>query len=154
MQHIADIFPCIIFIGFFLFAACSGCAKSTENSTGATVTVMTSSGSYPFDVEIADTVSKRTDGLMNRDSLASDAGMIFVWDEDTLSSFWMKDTLISLDMIFIDSNKSIVFIQPDTTPLSEDLITPTSSFRYVLEVKNGFVGTSGVVVGDRVELDL
>lgn len=146
---------------FFLFvflssAACSACGKNSNSTTeeNTTVTVKTSSGSYPFSVEVADAAAERATGLMNRTKLADDAGMIFTWDEDTESSFWMKDTYISLDMLFINVDKSVVYIKTDATPLSEDLITPTSSYRYVLEVKNGFVGRSGVVVGDQVELNL
>ena len=139
-----------------IVSACSGCGKTSgsETSPSPTVTVNAASGSYPFSVEIADTESERATGLMNRTELAGDAGMIFVWDTDVLSSFWMKDTLISLDMLFIDSEKSVVFIQPNATPLSTELITPTSSYRYVLEVAAGFVDRAGVAVGDTVELNL
>lgn len=149
-------FKIVCLLVFFSFAACSACGKTSSSSSEETptVTVTTSSGNYSFDVEVADSTTERATGLMNRTELADDAGMIFVWDEDTLSSFWMKDTLISLDILFIDMGKFIVYIQPSATPLSEDLITPTSSFRYVLEVASGFVGRSGVVVGDQVELNL
>lgn len=131
--------------------ACNGSGGS-ENTR--TVQVTTGNGSYLFNVEIADTPSEREAGLMNRDSLASDAGMFFVWDENVGTSFWMKDTSISLDILFINADLSIVSIAENTTPYSEELITSSESFRYVLEVNAGFVSSSGAKVGDRVALNI
>lgn len=89
---------------------------------------------------------------MNRSSLADDAGMLFLWNENVKTSFWMKDTPIPLDILFIDANHLIVFIAAHAEPLSEKPITPLKPYRYVLEVKAGFAGRAGVVVGDRVEI--
>lgn len=140
---------------FFYFASCSlNCGNSTNPSSNAdteasTASVTTEQGAYQFTLEIADTSDERATGLMNRTSLADDAGMLFVWTEDVLTSFWMKDTPLSLDILFMDADGRLVFIAQNTVPESEDLITPTQSFRYVLEVKAGFVARSGVQVGDR-----
>lgn len=139
-----------LFILVFIIA----CSGSGENENTRTVQVTTDSGSYLFNVEVADTPSERATGLMNRDSLASDAGMFFVWDEDVNTSFWMKDTSISLDILFINADLSIVSITENSTPYSEELITSSESFRYVLEVNAGFVSSSGAKVGDRVVLNI
>ncbi|MDO8520175.1 MAG: DUF192 domain-containing protein [Deltaproteobacteria bacterium] len=147
-------FKFLVLAALSLFAACSACGNSTENSETTLVTVTTAQGSYPFTVEIADSTAERAEGLMNRTDLTDDNGMIFVWEEDTNSSFWMKDTPTSLDILFVDANRSIVTIQADAVPLSEESISPTSPYRYVLEVKAGFTDRSGVAVGDTVEMEL
>lgn len=142
-----------IFLTLLVCGACqSGCGDTAE--TADTVTVITASGSTRFTVEIADTEAERAEGLMNRTDLTSREGMLFVWTENTLSSFWMKDTPTSLDIFFIDEDLEIIYVAANTVPLSEDLITPTESFRYVLEVPAGFVDEGGVQTGDRVELNI
>lgn len=106
-----------------------------------------------LNLEIANTTEERAHGLMNRSSLAADAGMLFVFDDDRIRYFWMKDTLISLDMLFIDDNLTIIDIHENATPLSETMIASSGPCRYVLEVNGGLCETYGVGVGDRVKLD-
>lgn len=91
---------------------------------------------------------------MNRTTLASDAAMLFVFDSDGRSSFWMKDTLVSLDILFINSAKTIVDLAQNTEPLSEELITPSQDYRYVLEVNAGTAAAEGIAVGDEVQFTL
>ncbi|MBI2338922.1 MAG: DUF192 domain-containing protein [Deltaproteobacteria bacterium] len=142
-----------IFLVLFIFGSCqSGCGDN--GTTPDTVTVITRSGSTEFAVEIADTAAERATGLMNRTDLSDRDGMLFIFDENTLTSFWMKDTPLSLDIIFIDENHRIIYVAENTEPFSEELITPTSVFRYVLEVKAGFADESGVETGDRVSLNI
>lgn len=136
----------IFLVCFLLWSACGSASHSSQNS----VTLKTSQGTFPFHVELADTPEKRTVGLMNRTQLADDQGMLFVWNQDGRNSFWMKNTFVSLDIIFIDQNHQIVFIAEGTKPLSTDLITPTADYRYVLEVKAGGVAASHAQVGDTV----
>jgi hypothetical protein len=105
-----------------------------------------------MNVEVADSPGEWTYGLMNRASLPYDAGMIFIFGEDGPRCFYMKDTLIPLDMIFIDSNLTIIDIHENATPLSEDLIFSSGPCRYVLEVNGGLCGASDINIGDKVTI--
>lgn len=87
---------------------------------------------------------------MNRRSLETDQGMLFIFNEEGYPSFWMKNTLISLDMLFIDSRKKVIFIVQKTTPLSETAIPSPGPVQYVLEVNAGYVARNGVTVGSHV----
>ena len=106
-----------------------------------------------FEVEVADDDKERQIGLMNRDFLEEDKGMLFVFPESDIHSFWMKDTLIPLDMIWINENGEIVFIKENATPLSEEIISPNAEALYVLEVNGGSVERKGIEVGEGVEIN-
>lgn len=103
--------------------------------------------------EIADSEAKKTRGLMYRESLAWESGMLFIFDEEALHSFWMKNTLIPLDMIWIDSDKNIVDITQNALPCKEQQecksIIPTAEVKYVLEVNSGFSEKNKIEVGDK-----
>ncbi|MDO8462530.1 MAG: DUF192 domain-containing protein [Deltaproteobacteria bacterium] len=107
-----------------------------------------------FTVEVADTPQLHAKGLMFRKSLAADAGMIFIFDEETGSSFWMKNTPISLDIIFIGKDLKIIGIAKNTTPYSEVPIFSALPYRYVLELNAGAAEAGGIVAGDAVALKL
>ncbi len=107
-----------------------------------------------LDLEIADTPEEHRTGLMNRSSLAGDAGMLFVFDDDRIRYFWMDNTLISLDMIFISKDLTIIDIHDNATPLSQEIIASSGSCRYVLEVNGGMCNATGIDVGDRVNLSI
>jgi uncharacterized membrane protein (UPF0127 family) len=89
---------------------------------------------------------------MYRTSLAEGHGMLFVFDEDASHSFWMKNTLIPLDMLFIARDGTVVGIHPNATPLSTADIRVGTPSRYVLEVPGGWAARHGVAAGARVEL--
>ena len=89
---------------------------------------------------------------MYRTSLPEDGGMLFVFPEQSKQSFWMKNTLIPLDMLFIDGDGRIVGIHPDAVPLSEAPISVGKPSTYVLEVNGGWAARHGVHPGDTVEL--
>ena len=103
-------------------------------------------------LEIANTSASRERGLMYRTSLPEDGGMLFVFPEQSEQSFWMKNTLIPLDMLFIDRDGHIVGIHPDAVPLSEAPISVGKPSTYVLEVNGGWAARHGVRPGDTVEL--
>ncbi len=108
-----------------------------------------------FNVEIADTPQERATGLMHRESLDPDSGMLFVFEQPGIYSFWMKDTLIPLDMIWIDANDDVVFIAENVQPCktsSCDSIRPGKAALYVLEVNAGTVSKIGLEAGDKVEI--
>lgn len=103
-----------------------------------------------FDVEVANENAERIRGLMNRESLGEDQGMLFVWDEEGVYQFWMKDTLIPLDMIWINSDYEIVFIKENAQPLDLTPIDPGVAALYVVEVNGGTAAERGIAVGDSV----
>ncbi len=102
-------------------------------------------------VEIANTPEQRTLGLMYRHTLAEDAGMLFVFKAPARVSFWMKNTLIPLDIIFADADGKIIGIVRNAEPLSERWLSVDGLSKYVLEVNAGFCARHGIVPGDRLE---
>jgi uncharacterized protein len=103
-----------------------------------------------IDIEIADNDSRREVGMMGRPAMDELKGMLFVFDEEFYASFWMKNCVLSLDMIFIDKTGSIVTIQKNTTPFSEQNYTATAPTLLVLEVNAGFTDRHNISVGDRI----
>lgn len=104
-----------------------------------------------IDIEIANTDYERQLGLMKRLSMEEKQGMLFIFPVENFQSFWMRNTLFSLDMIFINSNKRIVTIHKNTKVLSDQSYPSTAPSQYVLEVNAGFTDKYNVNVGDRVE---
>jgi len=132
----------LLILALFFLTACPASDR---------VIIYTHSGSQKVFVEIADSDQERQRGLMGRTELSENFGMFFVWPHEVMTSFWMKDTPLSLDIIFIDNNKRIVFMAQATTPFSEKLITPGRPCRYVLEVKAGYVKKHEVRIGDKID---
>ncbi len=102
-------------------------------------------------IEIADDDSTRTRGLMQRTDLPADAGMLFVFPDETVRSFWMANTPLSLDLMFITSEGVIIDVQKYTKPLSPENVTSSAPAAYVLEVKAGFSDTWGISETDEIE---
>jgi len=114
--------------------------------------VDTASGRHVFQVDIADTDEARTHGLMFRRSLPADYGMLFVFDERQPLMFWMKNTYVPLDIVFIKSDGTVRTVAAQATPLSEALIRSGGAARYVLELLGGTAGRIGLGPGDRIEI--
>lgn len=108
-------------------------------------------GKNCFQVELAITEARRETGLMNRKELDKDNGMLFVFDKEGIYPFWMKNTLIPLDMIWTDISGKVVFISQNVQPC-KTLICPTviplAKAKYVLEVNAGICQSIGLKVGD------
>jgi uncharacterized membrane protein (UPF0127 family) len=104
-------------------------------------------------VEIAEDERSRTLGLMYRRSLAQRHGMLFVFDDAVERSFWMKNTLLPLDMIFVADNGTIDTIHHSTNPLSEESHPSRGPVRYVVEVNAGFARAHDLRAGDRMAWD-
>lgn len=133
-------------VSFLLLAACDSTAGGPE------VVVQTAEGPMTVHVEVADTRSARSFGLMYRRELAPDAGMFFIFDDLAVRSFWMKNTVLPLDMIFIDDALEIVGILRDTIPFTTTSHSVDVPSRYVLEVNAGFSAKHGVQPGTRIEV--
>jgi len=107
-----------------------------------------------FESNIADSERERAEGLMNVESLAPNKGMIFLFDKPTKSGFWMKDTLISLDIIWIDNKGKVVYIKENAQPCKKGGSCPTYTSDVaassVLEVNSGIVDLEGIKIGTEV----
>lgn len=103
-----------------------------------------------IDVELAQDDGKRQLGLMYRDKLAENQGMLFVFEDEVTRAFWMKNTVLPLDMIFVNGRNEIVTIHKNTTPYSEQSYESTKPARYVIEVNAGFTDRHKISVGDRI----
>ena len=105
-------------------------------------------------MEIADTNEERRVGLMNRESLEDNNGMLFIFDREGVLTFWMKNTLIPLDMIFVSEDKAIKHIERDVPPCLEDpcpLYSSKYPVKYVIEVNGGFTEAKGIEIGDTID---
>lgn len=103
------------------------------------------------DIEIARTPAERQRGLMFRKHLDQNRGMLFVFEKPDHLTFWMRNTYIPLDMIFIDPSMRILGIVENTTPLSDKQCAVSGESQYVLEVNAGFSRTHGLKRGQKVE---
>jgi hypothetical protein len=114
------------------------------------IVVASESGEHPFQVEVADDPRERALGLMFRREMGDGEGMLFDFGAEEQASFWMQNTYISLDMLFIKADGTIESIAERTTPLSEKSILSKGPVRYVLEINGGLSDTLGIEVGDKV----
>jgi hypothetical protein len=105
-------------------------------------------------VQIADSEDERNEGLMHRSHLPDSVGMLFVFDGLSPRSFWMKNTAISLDIVFADDQKTIVKIHSYTVPYAIDSYPSDRGAQYVVEVVGGFCEKYGIQEGDRLNFTL
>ena len=139
---------------FFFLLAVSVTLGAVACEAQPKVTILTNAGrEVAFQVEVADTPAKRTMGLQYRKELGSDRGMIFLFPSESPQTFWMKNTPIPLDMIFIDSERKIVGIIEQTVPFSLDARSVGVPSRFVLEINGGLAKRQGIQTGDRVRFD-
>ena len=113
--------------------------------------VQTASSQFRFEVEIADDATERAEGLMYRQTMADNAGMLFLYPAPQQVQFWMKNTPMSLDIVFVRADGTIARIAEHTTPFSEDMIPSGEEVVAVLEVKAGMMHQLGVRAGDRLK---
>lgn len=162
-------------VGFILYIA--GCssrnaspANNSNSSSGNAVVATVPDSGPPFkkegvlyflskvnndtlrqiDIEFADNDEERAKGLMDRKSMSDIQGMLFIFPKAEEQSFWMKNTYISLDIIYLDEKKEIVSVQKYTTPLSEESLPSFKKAQYVLEVNAGFCDKYHIAYGDRI----
>ena len=149
-----------------LLAGCAGGPSEADtkasggDSSGAanasdlrTLTIDSGGEEVEVRVEIADSPDEQARGLMERTALAQDRGMLFVFPDEEVRSFWMKNTLIALSIAYMDSEGQIVDLQ-DMKPLDDNPphYVPAEPTRYALEVNRGFFEERGVEEGDSADL--
>jgi uncharacterized membrane protein (UPF0127 family) len=127
-----------------------GAAQSLASFDKDTLEIETAGGRHAFDVELALTREQHSQGLMYRQSLAPDAGMLFLYQRAQPVAFWMKNTYIPLDIIFIGEDGRIVNIAKRTVPFSTTPIPSEGPVLGILEVNSGTTGRLGVAPGDIV----
>ena len=103
-------------------------------------------------VEIADTAAERARGLMERERLTDSDGMLFIWPDRAVRQFWMKNTPLSLDILFFDGKGILIHIEESATPYSETLISSLMPTRYVLELVAGDAARRKIAYGDRLTI--
>ncbi len=104
-----------------------------------------------FTVELATTPEERSRGLMFREAMALSAGMLFVYPKAQSVSFWMKNTLIPLDMIFMDETGTVVSVGANAVPGDLSPVHGGNNIQYVLEINGGFSETLGLDAGDQMQ---
>src|ERR1700722_4401195 len=125
-------------------------AWALETFGTSELTVETAAGPQKFTIELALSGAQMEQGLMFRRSLAPDAGMLFDFKSPTNVTMWMKNTLIPLDMLFLDERGRIIDIHERAVPLSTDVIAAKAPARYVIELNGGTAARLGIKPGDQV----
>jgi hypothetical protein len=136
----------VILVVLVAFAA-PGRGQQLETFDKSALTIETATGPHRFAVELAVTPAQQEQGLMFRSKLAPDAGMLFDFGDTAPRGFWMKNTLLPLDMLFIAPDGRIVDIHERAVPLSEAVIVSAVPARAVLELNGGTVARLGIKIG-------
>lgn len=129
-------------------------SQMAQSATPAAV-ITSDSADKQLRVEIADSEEERARGLMYRNALALDAGMLFVYPEPAVVSFWMKNTYIPLDIVYISEDKTIVNVAKNATPLNDSVYyTSKQKVQYVLEVNAGVADQNNYSEGVQLYFDI
>lgn len=110
-----------------------------------------------FNVEVAKTAEEKANGLMFRESMDKDKGMLFIYEEEGFYSFWMKNTLIPLDIIWIDKDQKIIYIEKNAQPCKTNICKsygPDQKSKYILEINAGLTDNLKIKPEDKIMLDL
>ena len=140
-----------LFKVFAVVLLLAGCGEQDANLSK--MVVKTSNGDVVYNVETATTQEEMSQGLMNRKELRADSGMIFDVNGAEGISMWMKDTYISLDMIFVNKEGKVIWLYGNAEPLSTTLIEPKVSepIAAVVEINGGDIAKHNIQIGDFVE---
>ena len=137
----------VIFIFFIMYNEIS---SATEYKKGY---VKLENKNLVFEVDIADTITLREKGLMFRKKLDSNRGMLFIFPTEKNVEIWMKNTLLSLDIIFISKERLIVGLVKKALPLSSKIYSITKKSKYVLEVNGGIIDKYNINLGDKIKIE-
>lgn len=146
-RHIAPLRAAVLLLASILLMPLSACASGGSDTAEAAETVVTirqGSTAHRFTVEVARTPEEQARGLMHRTSLAPDRGMLFPFARPKFASFWMKNTFIPLDIIFIRSDGSIDRIAENTIPESPEPVVSGGEVAAVLELAGGTAARLGI----------
>jgi len=149
MRRATRLFPAFSGLLMLALLAWVGVARVVAADTEI-LEIASKTGVHVFSVELAKTDADRSRGLMHRKSLPAGRGMLFDFERDQMVSMWMRNTHISLDMIFIRKDGTIARIAQNTEPLSERIVSSGVPVRAVLEVIAGTSRRLGLAPGDRV----
>ena len=133
-----------------LAAACLVVAQAAAQAPSPLPAVDLTAGMHRIRAEVADNMAARMQGLMHRKSMAPNAGMVFVFEENATHCMWMKNTLIPLSVAFIDEQGAIINIA-DMEPHSEQSHCATQSARYALEMNKGWFAQRGIKAGAKLQ---
>lgn len=126
-------------------------ASLSAHADDAHATLYTKKGDFAFNIEVVDTEAGREQGLMYRRSLAPDAGMLFDFLDEESVAFWMRNTLIPLDMVFIAADGTVKSVHADAKPEDETPIPSGALVEFVLEIPGGRAAEIGLQAGDTME---
>jgi uncharacterized protein len=136
----------------FLLVASAACSQDSDiKYDRSSLVIVTGSREIKFDVEMALTEAQREHGLMFRKELGPYEGMLFDFFREQQVSFWMKNTLIPLDMVFIAGDGTIKHVHANAVPMSTDTIPSKFPVRAVLEINGGSARLLGIKPGDKVK---
>jgi hypothetical protein len=135
----------------FVLGACA-CSQKQAPST-ATVILETASRPIRVEAEVVRTAEEREKGLMYRKALAAYRGMLFIFDREERQSFWMKNTYLALDMIFISERMKVVGVVENARPMTTESRAVDAVSRYVLEVNAGFARRHEIAAGVPVRFE-
>ena len=145
------VLPLALIFALSLIALSLGAATETQaDMRRETLKFVTATGTHTFQIEIADSIDEKSRGLMFRRSLADDAGMLFPYQPAQEITMWMKNTYISLDMVFIRADGVVHGIATATEPFSEAVIASKGDVTGVLEIRAGIAAKIGLKPGDKV----
>lgn len=164
MRHhlISTMILSLLSIGFGLLMlnSCKEADKSSKSfeipftKEGTLSFFLASGDTVQIDIEVANTELEITNGLMYRKSMPESSGMLFVFEQDEPRSFWMKNTYLSLDMIFVKSDLQIASIYTNIMPLRETGIPSGHPVQYVIEVPAGFSYRHKIAIGDYIDFSI
>jgi uncharacterized membrane protein (UPF0127 family) len=153
-------------LSIVLSLTCNACKKDSQNivspikiefkKEGELTVYKSDSDSIKakFNIEIADDDYQRQTGLMHHRQLGNDQGMLFIFDDENFRSFYMKNTYIALDIIYLDKEGSIVHIIYDTKPLDETSLPSNEPAQYVLEINAGLAQTFDLQINDEIKYQI
>jgi uncharacterized protein len=135
----------LIALAFAIFAG-----PVTASCSATAVDLRSGDAVARFNIELADTDAERALGLMNREKMAASSGMLFVYPAPRRASFWMKNTLIPLDMIFADATGLVTRVHSNAKPLDQTAIDGGEGVTFVLEINGGLAKRLGIAAGSQL----
>ncbi len=151
---------CLLCLGVLATLIAAGVVPATAKSDknlmvdgkgSAVVWINTAQGRFRFTAEIADEPHERQQGLMFRESMPADHGMLFIFDQTRVINMWMANTPLALDMIFIGKNGEVLKVAERTVPFSREIVSSERPASFVLELNAGVARMIGLKPGDRLE---